>query len=109
MTELVYLTLSHFNRETRTYFLNKAGYTSLLDYELSTENRLFEICWNNHSNSFVYETSHSEYLNQHNDFSLNVPFSSLSYAVKKYLFSRFLSGTSYKNFEEYYLNVVDSL
>lgn len=109
MTELVYLTLSHLNRETRKYFLNKAGYTSLLDYELSTDNRLFEICWNNHTSTFVSDSSCFEFPDQQQYFSRNIPFSSLSYSVKKYIYSRFLSGTSYQNFEEYFLNTSDSL
>ena len=86
MTELVYLTLSHLNRETRKYFLNKAGYTSLLDYELSTDNRLFEICWNNHTSTFVSDSSCFEFPDQQQYFSRNIPFSSLSYSVKKYIY-----------------------
>jgi len=109
MTELVYLTLSHLNRETRKYFLNKAGYTSLLDYELSTDNRLFEICWNNHTNTFVSDSDCFNFPDQQKYFSRNIPFASLSYSVKKYIYSRFLSGTSYQNFEEYYLNTSQSL
>jgi hypothetical protein len=109
MTELVYLTLSHLNRETRKYFLSKAGYTSLLDYELSTDNRLFEICWNNHTRTFVSDSSCLEFPDQLQYFSRNIPFSCLSYSVKKYIYSRFLSGTSYQNFEEYYLNTSESL
>jgi hypothetical protein len=109
MTELVYLTLSHLNHETRKYFLNKAGYTSLLDYELSTDNRLFEICWNNHTNTFVSDSGCLEFPDHQQYFSRNIPFSCLSYSVKKYIYSRFLSGTSYQNFEEYFLNTSDSL
>jgi hypothetical protein len=109
MTELVYLTLSHLNRETRKYFLNKAGYASLLDYELSTDNRLFEICWNKHTSTFVSDSSCFVFPDQQQYFSRNIPFSSLSYMVKKYIYSRFLSGTSYQNFEEYYLNTSDAL
>jgi hypothetical protein len=101
--------LSHFNRETQKYFLNKAGYTSLLDYELSTDNRLFEICWNKQTSTFITDISSIEFSDTPKYFVRNIPFSSLSYSVKKYIYSRFLSGTSYQNFEEYYLNTSDSL
>ena len=53
--EIVYLTLSHFNNDTRSYFLKHAGYKSLLDYELSTDNTLFELAWNNHKKQFVLD------------------------------------------------------
>lgn len=109
MTEIVYLTLSHFNRETRNYFLNQTGYSSLLDYELSTENRLFEISWNTRKNTFVVEISRLENPDKLQYFSLNVPLSSLSYRSRKYLYSRFLTGTTFKNFEEYYINNAHSL
>lgn len=108
MTETVYLTLSHFNNDTRNYFLKNAGYLSLLDYELSTDNKLFELNWNKHKKQFVLESS-IETLNKASFFSSNVPLSCLSPRVKEYLYSRFLFNSDYDNFEEYYLNNVDIL
>jgi len=104
MTEIIYLTLSHLNYETRNYFLEQTGYSSLLDYELSTQNPLFEICWNSHRAKFDVESSRSETVNELDHFSKHVSFASLSLAVKEYLFSRFLNGMSYANFEEFFLN-----
>jgi len=104
MTEIVYLTLSHFNYETRNYFLEQAGYASLIDYELSTQNPLFEICWNSHRATFEVESSRLETVIESDYFSKHVSFASLSLAVKDYLFSRFCHGMNYSNFEEYFLN-----
>jgi len=108
MTETVYLTLSHFNNDTKNYFLKGAGYLSLLDYELSTDNKLFELNWNKHKKQFVLESSLETY-NKTSFFSSNVPLSCLSPRVKEYLYSRFLYNSDYDNFEEYYLNNVDIL
>lgn len=108
MTEIVYLTLSHFNNDTKNYFLKQSGYKSLLDYELSTDNKLFELTWNNHKKQFVLE-SPLEMENKSCFFSSYVPMSSLSPRVKEYLYQRFLSCLNYDNFEEYYLNNVDIL
>jgi len=108
MTEIVYLTLSHFNNDTRNYFLKQAGYKSLLDYELSTDNTLFELSWNNNKKQFVLESS-LEMDNKTTFFWSNVPISCLSPRVKQYLYERFLSNLKYENFEEYYLNNVDIL
>jgi hypothetical protein len=104
MIEIVYLSLSHFNYETRTYFLQQAGYSSLLDYELSTQNPLFEICWNGRQSRFEVEPSRLETVNEVDYFSRHVSFASLSLAVKDYLFSRFFKDSTYANFEEFFLN-----
>lgn len=109
MTEIVYITLSHFNPNTRNYFLREGGYSSLIDYELSTENSLFELTWNNKCLNFVVETGRLESADKQQYFSMTVPFSSLSFRVKEYLYSRFLTGSKFNNFEEYYLNNVITL
>ncbi len=104
MTELVYLTLSHFNYETRNYLLSQAGYPSLIDYELSTENLLYEIAWNKYQECFVVEASSLAEVDSSLYFWKSVSFANLSLAVKEYLFARFLQNKSYDNFEEYFLN-----
>jgi len=108
MTEIVYLTLSHFNNDTKNYFLKQSGYESLLDYELSTDNKLFELTWNHNKKQFCLESS-EEMANKTRFFSSYVPMSSLSPRVKEYIYGRFLSSFNYDNFEEYYLNNVDIL
>ena len=109
MTEIVYLTLSHFNSSTRNYFLKQAGFSSLLDYELSTDNKLFELTWTNHKQCFTVEPGHFENPDNTLFFSCNVPLSSLSERVKEYLYYRFLSTSKYTNFEEFYINNVNIL
>ncbi len=109
MTEIVYLTLSHFNSSTRNYFLKQAGYLSLLDYELSTDNKLFELTWTHNKQCFTVEPGRFENPDSTLYFSCNVPLSSLSERVKDYLYYRFLSTFKYTNFEEYYLNNVNDL
>lgn len=104
MTELVYLTLSHFNYETRNYLFSQAGYPSLIDYELSTENVLYEIAWNHYQERFVVEESALNDVDSSLYFAKSVSFANLSLAVKEYLFARFLQNKGYDNFEEYFLN-----
>jgi hypothetical protein len=104
MTEIVYLTLSHFNYETRNYLFSQAGYPSLIDYELSTENLLYEIAWNKYQECFAVEESSLTDVDSSLFFAKSVSFANLSLAVKEYLFSRFLQNKGYGNFEEYFLN-----
>jgi hypothetical protein len=104
MTELVYLTLSHFNYETRNYLFSQAGYPSLIDYELSTENVLYEIAWNHYQECFAVEESSLNDVDSSLFFAKSVSFANLSLAVKEYLFARFLQNKGYDNFEEYFLN-----
>jgi len=104
MTEIVYLTLSHLNYETRNYFLSQAGYPSLIDYELSTENLLYEIVWNKYHECFAVEESALTEVDSSLYFWKAVSFANLSLVVKEYLFTRFLQNKGYDNFEEYFLN-----
>ena len=104
MTELVYLTLAHLNYETRNYLFSQAGYPSLIDYELSTENLLYEIAWNKYQECFVVEGSALNEVDSSLFFAKSISFANLSLAVKEYLFARFLHNKGYDNFEEYFLN-----
>lgn len=99
-SKMIYFTLSHFNSSIRDFFIRKGGYTSLLDYELSTENPLFEIYWNSRKESFELDASSIETFNDSEYIHECVSIHSLSNEVKEYLWNTYLSH-KYENFDIY--------
>jgi hypothetical protein len=97
---MIYFTLSHFNSSIRDFFLTKGGYTSQLDYELSTENPLFEIYWNSKTESFELDASSIPAFNDSEYIHDWVSIHSLSNEVKEYLWDTYLSH-KYDNFDIY--------
>ena len=99
-SKMIYFTLSHFNSSIRDFFLTKGGYTSLLDYELTADNPLFEIYWNAKKESFEQEASSLQTFNDSEYIHECVPIHSLSTEVKDYLWHTYLSN-KYDNFDIY--------
>ena len=99
-SKMIYFTLSHFNPSIRDFFITKAGYTSVLDYELTTENPLFEIYWNSKKESFEHEASSIRTFNDSEYIHEWVPIHYLSTEVKEYLWHTYLSN-KYDNFDIY--------
>ena len=99
-SKMIYFTLSHFNSSIRDFFLTKGGYTSLLDYELSTENPLFEIYWNSRKESFELDASSIETFNDSEYIHECVSIHSISNEVKEHLWNTYLSP-KYDNFDIY--------
>jgi hypothetical protein len=97
-SKMIYFTLSHFSSSIRDFFLKKGGYTSLLDYELTAENPLFEIYWNSKKESFEQEASSIQTFNDSEYIHEWVPIHSLSTEVKDYLWHTYLSN-KYDNFD----------
>jgi hypothetical protein len=102
MSKLIYLTLSHFNQDTRKFLLNRSGYTEQLDYELLSHNPLYELYWNNSSGLFEREPSAVTEVSGNDYFCVSVPLSNLRESVKDYLYERFLRS-KYLNFDHYFL------
>jgi hypothetical protein len=98
--KMIYFTLSHFTSSIRDFFLIKGGYASQLDYELTTENPLFEICWNSKTESFEQDVSSVRTLNDSEYIHEWVSIHSLSTEVKEYLCRTYLSH-KYANFDIY--------
>ena len=90
MSKLIYLTLSHFNQDTRKFLLNRSGYTEQLDYELLSHNPLYELYWNNSSGLFEREPSAVTEVSGNDYLCVSVPLSNLRDSVKDYLYERFL-------------------
>jgi hypothetical protein len=99
-SKMIYFTLSHFNSSIRDFFLTKGGYTSLLDYELTADNPLFEIYWNSKKESFEQEASSIKTFNDTEYIHEWVSIHSLSTEVKDYLWHTYLS-IKYDNFDIY--------
>jgi hypothetical protein len=99
-SKMIYFTLSHFNSSIRDFFLTKGGYTSLLDYELTADNPLFEIYWNSKKESFEQEASSIKTFNDSEYIHEWVSIHSLSTEVKDYLWHTYLS-IKYDNFDIY--------
>jgi hypothetical protein len=99
-SKMIYFTLSHFNSSIQDFFLTKGGYTSLLDYELTADNPLFEIYWNSKKESFEQEASSMKTFNDSEYIHEWVSIHSLSTEVKKYLWHTYLS-IKYDNFDIY--------
>ena len=99
-SKMIYFTLSHFNSSIRDFFLNKGGYTSLLDYELTTDNSLFEIYWNSKTESFERDASSIQAFNDSEYIHEWVSIHSLSSEVKEHLWHIYLSH-KYDNFDTY--------
>jgi hypothetical protein len=108
MSKLIYLTLSHFNHDTRKFLLNRSGYTEQLDYELLSHNPLYELYWNNSSGLFEREPSAVTEVSGNDYFCVSVPLSNLRDSVKDYLYERFLRS-KYLNFDHYFLTNHKSL
>ena len=104
--ETLHFTLAHFNYDIHRIMFHETGYTSLNDYELNTTNSIFELSWNNYTGLFEREASSLEvkHLDPSQFYHRFVPMSSLCFDVKTYLFERFLSNSSYRCFEDYYIN-----
>ena len=102
-SKLIYFSLSHFNQSIRNFFLQTAGYNSQLDYELTTDNLLFEIWWNSKTKSFGQEASSIQLVDVNNYIRAYIPMYSLTDEVKDYIWKTYLEAT-YKesvNFDAY--------
>lgn len=108
MSKLVYLTLSHFNQDTRKFLLNRSGYSEQLDYELLSHNPLYELYWNSSSGLFEREPSAVTEVSGNDYFCVSIPLSNLRESVKDYLYERFLKS-KYLNFDHYFLTNHKSL
>jgi hypothetical protein len=108
MSKLIYLTLSHFNYDTRKFLLNRSGYSEELDYELTSHNPLYELYWNSSSGLFEREPSSVTEVSGSDYFCVSVPLSNLKTTVKDYLYERFLKS-KYLNFDHYFLTNHKSL
>jgi hypothetical protein len=97
---MIYFTLSHFNSSIRDFFLMKGGYTSQVDYELTTDNSLFEIYWNSKTESFEQDVSSVQTFADCEYIHGWVSIHSLSTEVKEYLWMTYLSN-HYVNFDVY--------
>lgn len=102
MSKLVYLTLSHFNYQTRKFLLNRSGYSEQLEYELLSHNPLYELYWNHSSGLFEREPSAMREVSGSDYFCVSIPMSNLRDSVKDYLYDTFLKA-KYLNFEHYFL------
>jgi hypothetical protein len=102
MSQLIYLTLSHFNRDTRKFLLNRSGYSEELDYELLSHNPLYELYWNMSTGLFEREPSAMTEVSGNDYFCVSIPLSNLRDGVKDYLYERFLRS-KYLNFDHYFL------
>lgn len=102
MSKLVYLTLSHFNYQTRKFLLNRSGYSELLEYELLSHNPLYELYWNQSTGLFEREPSAVKEVSGSDYFCVSIPMSNLRDSVKDYLYDTFLKA-KYLNFEHYFL------
>lgn len=108
MSKLIYLTLSHFNHDTRKFLLSRSGYTEQLDYELISHNPLYELYWNNTSGLFEREPSAVTEVSGNDYFCVSIPLSNLRESVKDYLYETFLRS-KYLNFDHYFLTNHTSL
>ena len=109
-SKMIYFTLSHFNSSIRDFFLMKGGYTSQVDYELTTDNSLFEIYWNSKTESFEQDVSSVQTFADCEYIHGWVSIHSLSTEVKEYLWMTYLSN-HYVNFDVYLMqkNIISTI
>ena len=102
-SKLIYFSLSHFKQSIRNFFLQTAGYNSQLDYELTTENLLFEIWWNSKTKSFGQEASSIQLVDVSKYIHAHISMYSLTDEVKDYIWKTYLEATCKEsvNFDAY--------
>jgi hypothetical protein len=99
----IFFTLRHFKNSIIYSLLKETGYTSLTQYELETQNGLYELCFNEKTGLFHYIDNEIPHVKNNNYCSQMISMSFLNENVKNYLYITYLKKYGYDTFDHYYL------